>query len=134
MINNKQIDKFLRVLCEIYQNVNGHSQAMLPEWCFSYTLVAEHKNLEALIKENYSNEKFGDGLELYFQELTERGFLEANPDSSYFLTKLGYSEGTRSLISKFINFFNINPGINTLIAIISIVIAIIALYVSITKP
>jgi hypothetical protein len=135
VLNNKQLGKFLRVLCEIYQNENGHSQAKLSDWCFSYSIVANHKRLEKIIKENFTDDKFGDGLELIFQELVERGFLESKPDcSSYCIIKPGYEEGTSSCMSKFLNFFNINPGINTLIAILSLIIALAALYVSIKKP
>jgi len=134
MIKDSDVNDFLKELCRIYVAEFGTSLAMLQEWCFSYTITAENSVLMGILTKSFPEDRLGDGLELIFQELVEREYLCHNPDVSFQLTKKGYVAGTQGKLSKFLSFFNINPGINTLIAILSLVIAIAALYVSITRP
>lgn len=134
MIQESLINTFLGKLCEIYRSEHGSSRAMLSEWCFSYTVAVEHDSLLQIIKNAFSEGDFADGLKLIFQEMVERGYLHENPDASYQITAQGYAHGTQSRSSKFISFFNLNPGLNTLISVLSLVIALAALYFSTSKP
>ena len=134
MLNDKLINNFIVALCEIYTNKHGSSQSGLAEFKFGYTICDEHQNLIEIIKKHFPDERFGDGLSLVFNELVERQLLERTQFSNYSITKKGYALGTSSTVTKVLNFFNINPGINTFIAILSLIIACFALYVSFTRP
>ncbi|WP_193453162.1 hypothetical protein [Pseudomonas nitroreducens] len=71
-------------------------------------------------------------------ELEARGYLRNSGDGlTYFLTVKGYDEADKSSWQHFVDYWNSNPGLNTLIAVFSMVISIGSVWVAIlalSKP
>ncbi|MCC1496941.1 hypothetical protein [Alcanivorax sp. 1008] len=130
MLSNKIIRKLLRELCVLYKKEHGQSVSKLSEWCFSYSILADEPALMRILQAHYVGDTLGDGLESVFQELVARGLLEEHPDGTYFITETGYSIGLESGFERFMRYLNLNPGANTFIAILALIVSVIALLVA----
>ena len=65
------------------------------------------------------------------KELERRGLVQFNHDNAYFwLTQDGFSQASKGFVRRSLDFFNVNAGLATLIALLSLVVSIIALAVS----
>jgi hypothetical protein len=69
-----------------------------------------------------------------FEELEARGYLRKGEPLRYHLTEKGYDHASKGRWQNFVDYWNSNPGLNTLVAIIgagiaslSLVVAVIAL-------
>ncbi|ENM3750090.1 hypothetical protein U3G80_003507 [Vibrio cholerae] len=130
MLNNDMIRKFIKGFCVLYINEHGHAVNKLPEWRFDYSIVASEPTLMCILQAYYTDDSFGDGLESVFQELVARGLLAEHPDGTYFITVNGYNKGLESWFDRCMGYLNINPGANTFIAILALIVSIIALLVA----
>lgn len=71
----------------------------------------------------------------YIKEFEHRGWIvrHATMPLFFYLTEDGYREATRSRFERWIGYLNTNPGISTAIALLSLLISFIALFVSGSK-
>jgi len=68
------------------------------------------------------------------KELERRGLVEFNDDNTRFwLTPNGFAHGSKGVARRSLDFFNVNAGLATVIAILSLVVSIIALVVSVSQ-
>lgn len=134
MIEEHHIDKFIKNFYRKYKHDYGSSLSRLDNWKISPTLIAEDQELIDLFF------TFGNGLEtheqceLIFDELCERKLIKKCGDIEYALTAAGVARAKQGSLSKFIEYFNINPGINTLVSIVAFLVSVVALYISIKNP
>lgn len=133
MIDQKIIDKFVKSLFGRYRPIYGDSIARLADWDITPTSIDNDYRLLNIFFE------FGDGLEdherleLILDELSHRGYLKQVGDIQYCLTEAAAKDAQLSRIDKFVEFFNVNPGINTLIAGLALLVSCVAMYVSISR-
>lgn len=134
MIEQKIIDKFVKILFRRYTSIYGDSIARLSDWVITPASIADDYELVDTFFE------FGEGLEdherleLILDELFQRGYIKKKGDISYCLTEVAAKHAKRGRVDKFVEFFNVNPGINTLIAGAALLVSCLALYISFTKP
>ncbi|QHS14136.1 hypothetical protein [Shewanella sp. Arc9-LZ] len=134
MIDQRIIDKFVKNLFRRYKSTYGDSIARLPDWIITPTSIAEDYTLLNIFFE------FGEGLEdhqrleLILDELSQRGYIRKVDKISYCLTEAAVRHAKLGKIDKFVEFFNVNPGINTLIAGLALLVSCVALYITVTKP
>ena len=135
MLRNKQIIKFHETLCGIYKKTYGDSVSGLDNWSIKYTDVIEHPDLMKILEKSSSSSEvdFAIALERVFDDLVKLKYLTQQPDTSFMLTPEGHKYGNRGLGMKFVNYFNLNPGLQTLVSIASLIMAFSALVVSIKK-
>ena len=65
-----------------------------------------------------------------FQELEARGYLRKGETLRYHLTEKGYDHASKGRWQNFVDYWNSNPGLNTLVAVISAGIASLSLVVA----
>lgn len=133
MISERQIDLFSTVLARRYTEVYGASVSKLKEWTFSTELLIEEDELFEEFNSIGTELEFHERILLIFDELEERGIIEEMGSTTYRLTPSGLSRGKAGKTTKVIDYLNKNPGINTGIALLALLVSLIALYVSFTK-
>lgn len=122
--------ELLRVIYEMYLDKHGHGIRNLQDF---FVLTTAHELFSMYIpdlmevKDNVSRPLLLDIL----KELEGRGFMRSELGYKYFLTLQGYDYSARGRWKKFVDYWNSNPGLNTLVAILSAGIASISLVVAI---
>jgi len=122
--------KALRMLYRDYQQQYGHGTRNLYEY-FVLTTSAEAyiERMPELVETsgNMVRYLFLDVL----LELENLGFMRSEGGLKYFLTELGYEEASKSWWRRFIDYWNNNPGINTVIAILSLVVSGLSFWIAV---
>lgn len=121
--------RLLNVIYIMYLEKHGHGVRNLDNFTVSLTahelfarqvpdLYEERGNVaKPLLVEN-------------FQELEARGYLRKGQPLRYHLTEKGYDYASKNRWQNFVDYWNSNPGLNTLVAIISAAIATLSLVVA----
>lgn len=119
--------RFLREIYSMYLEKHGHGVRNLDEFTVS---IAAHELFAKRVPDMY--EQSGNLLRPLlvdnFKELEARGYLKTGEAVlRYHLTEKGYDHASKGGWQKFVDYWNSNPGLNTIVAIISSVIATLSL-------
>lgn len=129
-ITAKMMRKALRILYLDYQQQYGHGTRKLNEF-FVLTTAAEVyiDRMPELVETsgNMVRYLFLDVL----LELENLGLMRSEGGLKYFLTELGYEEASKSWWRRFIDYWNENPGLNTVIAILSLAVSGLSLWIAV---
>ena len=121
--------RFLREIYSMYLEKHGHGVRNLNEFTVS---LAAHELFAKRVPDMY--EESGNVVRPLlvdnFKELEARGYLRKGAILSYHLTEKGYDHASKDRWQKFVDYWNSNPGLNTLVAIISSAIATLSLVVA----
>lgn len=131
-ISREMPQKFLCVLYKLYIAEHGHGVRHLSKY---EILVTAHelyiKHMPEIAEVDKSASVMRPRLLDLIQELEARGYLRGDGGGlTYFLTTEGYDEAAKSGWQRFVDYWNSNPGLNTLIAMLSMVIAAGSLWVA----
>jgi hypothetical protein len=130
---NKIHVKFLKKLCDIYIKKHGRVKGSLSDWHFS-DLIWVEGDFDDVLPKGEPNIK-GQALSKIYSELEHCGYIcEENENHSYVLTEKGFVFGTESYWQKKLNYINKNLGLAVVISFLSLVVSIVALYFSMSKP
>jgi len=132
-MNKDFIAEIHKAICKHYQKNYGGLVSDLKSWNFSFVETATIPELSAVVEKYESTSEDNDLVRRAFNELVVRGYLE-EMDWGYCLTEVGLNIGTQNIFQRFIAFLNKNPGAAIIISMVSIVISLVALYVSYAKP
>jgi hypothetical protein len=121
--------RFLDVIYKMYLDQHGAGIRNLEKFT---VLLTAHELFAEQIPDIY--EENGNVvrplLQDNFLELEARGFLRKGESLRYHLTEKGYDFASKGSWQKFVDYWNSNPGLNTLVAIISAAIATLSLVVA----
>lgn len=144
-ISRKMPRKFLGVLYAQYTERHGYGVRHLGEFKILTTATELYIELMPEIAETEEFQEAGQRVTLMrarlldlILELEARGYLRSTGDGlTYLLTPEGYDEADRTGWQRFVGYWNSNPGLNTLIALGSMVIAFASMWVAVvalSKP
>ena len=129
-ISKEMPEEFLQVIHKMYLEKHGHGVRNLDE--FKVTIAAHELFAQKIPNLYEQNGRVSKPLvPENFQELEARGFLRKGEPLWYHLTPEGYHHAEQTPWQRFVNYWNSNPGLNTLVAIASAVFALISLGVAI---
>lgn len=118
--------RLLTVIYNMYLEKHGHGVRNLDQ--FTVALTA-HELFAKRVPDLY--EEMGNVVKPLlvenFQELEARGYLRKGEPLRYHLTEKGYDHASKDRWQNFVDYWNSNPGLNTLVAIISAAIATLSL-------
>ncbi|HDS1791474.1 hypothetical protein NPS34_25670 [Pseudomonas putida] len=128
-ISNKLEKELLRSIYKKYIERYGHGVRRISE--FRVLITAGdiyHRDIPELLEktDNGTKSRFLDVL----RELEAIGYVRSDGAGAYVLTEPGYTEAAMSRIDKFLDFFNRNQGLAIPISMVSLIISLIALFVS----
>lgn len=120
----------LHEIYQMYLEKHGHGIRNLEE--FRVT-VAAHELFAQRIPNLYEhNGQISKPLLVEnFQELEARGFLRKGESLWYHLTVQGYDQAAKTRWQSFVDYWNSNPGLNTIVALVSAFIASLSLVVAV---
>jgi hypothetical protein len=97
----------------------------------NFTIFVVDDGMKKAVPKLYDSDPELKELKDVFKELSLRGFVNVHGNyRNISLTKEGFNEASKTWWRKFIDFFNSNPGLAVLISLISLVVAVIALFKS----
>lgn len=131
-ISREMPRKFLGVLYKQYIERHGHGVRHLDKY---EVLVTAHelyiKLMPEIAEKDAAASLMRPRLLDLIQELEARGYLRGDGGGlKYFLTTQGYDEADKSKWQRFVDYWNSNPGLNTLIALLSMALAAGSLWVA----
>lgn len=121
--------KLIRIIYEGYVEAFGHGVRNLQQ--FPVLITAQdvyHKKMPELMEyqDNQLRSLFVDVM----NELRADGFIRYDERVNYYLTPEGYREADLSRLQRSFRFFNANQGLAVPISILSLVVSVIALFLS----
>ncbi|MBC3492369.1 hypothetical protein [Pseudomonas taiwanensis] len=127
--SNKLEKKLLRSIYKKYIERYGHGVRRIGE--FPVLITAGdiyHRDIPELLEktDNGSKSRFLDVL----RELEALGHMRSDGAGAYVMTEAGYTEAAMSRTDKSLDFFNRNQGLAIPISMVSLIISLIALFVS----
>jgi hypothetical protein len=129
-ITARMMRKALRIFYQDYEKQYGHGTRKLDE--FSVLTTAAEVYLDRMPE---LTEKSGNMVRYLLldvlMELEKSGLMRSEGGLRYFLTELGYQEASKSRWRRFVDYWNENPGLNTVIAILSMVISGFSLWIAV---
>ena len=124
----RKIDKkVLAYLYNDYKKQHGSSVYNLSR----YSIVALDDGLKRAVPGLYGSDPELRELKAIFKELSTRDLV--NIHGSYqniSLTEAGFIEASKTRWRRFVEFFNSNPGLAIIISLVSLIVAVIALFKS----
>ncbi|WP_157579920.1 hypothetical protein [Teredinibacter turnerae] len=129
-----EVKKLLEAFVSEYKAAHGDSKAMLSSWTFDHFAFSSSEALQkrflSMFGDSFDHEELTQALE----ELRQRGYSDMLPNGDYVLTPYGLKKGGQGRFYSVIDFLNLNPGLNTLIAVLALIVSLCALWVSLAKP
>lgn len=128
-MNEKLVNEALKLLCKKYKADNGSSISNLARHKFSYDVFVD------LDEKSKLSRKIQEDINLMgriVDELDTQGNV-VNKYDQFHLTEKGFKVGTENFLQKSIRYLNTNPGFAIVISFISLLVSLVALFVSSTK-
>ncbi|PXX71835.1 hypothetical protein SAMN05660489_02428 [Pseudomonas sp. LAMO17WK12:I10] len=122
--------KLLRAIDGMYLDKHGHGIRHLDEFfalATAHELFDQHIDGLFEVEGNVARPLLLDN----FKELERKGYMRCEGGLKYFLTEAGYEQASKTKWQSFVDYWNSNPGLNTLVAILSAMIATVSLVVAI---
>lgn len=124
------MSKMLRIFHEDYEKKYGHGSRHIDGFPILTTAAEVYLKRMPELAETEGNMVRYRLLDVLI-ELEKTGMMRSEGGVRYFLTNMGYEEASKSLWRRFIEYWNKNPGLNTVIAILSMVISGVSLWVAV---
>ncbi|EMM8839766.1 TPA: hypothetical protein SL809_001706 [Pseudomonas aeruginosa] len=128
-ISRMMPEKLLRIIRKRYVDKHGEGVRNLGDFPILITAHNSFSDEMPEVIEERGGVQYPRLLDM-LKELEHRGFVRFDGNYSYFLTVDGYKEASMSTFARGMRWFEVHPGIATLIALLSLLISIIALFVS----
>jgi hypothetical protein len=115
----------LQYLYSRFVDVNGNRQSKLTE----FTIFVLEPGLKTAVPHLFSEDASLKELKHAFRELAARGLVRIHgADRNYSLTKEGFDEASQGRSMRILDFLNRNTGLAIGVSIISLIVAVIALF------
>jgi hypothetical protein len=115
----------LQYLYSRFVDVNGNRLSKLTE----FTISVLEPGLKTAVPHLFSEDASLKELKHAFRELSARGLVKIHDaDRNYSLTEEGFAEASQGAFMSCLSFLNRNPGLAIGVSIISLIVAVIALF------
>lgn len=135
-ITPKMMSKMLKIFHDDYEKEFGHGVRNIHLFPILSTGAGIYLKRMPELKEKDGNMVRYRIVDI-LKELEKIGMMRSNDGVRFFFTPQGYEEASKSKWDRFVEYWNVNPGFNTVIAIVSAIVSVISLVVAIialSKP
>lgn len=129
-ITPKMMSKLLRIFYQDYETTYGHGSRHINGYAILTTAAEVYIDRMPELAETEGNVVRYRLLDVLV-ELEKSELMRSENGLRYYLTNLGYAEASKSRWRRFLDYWNNNPGLNTVIAILSMVISGISMWVAV---
>lgn len=129
-ITAKMMSKLLRIFYKDYEKEHGHGSRHIGGFPILTTAAEVYLKRMPELAETEGGAVRYRFLDILI-ELEKAEMMRSEGGVRYFLTDRGYDEASKSLWCRFIEYWNNNPGLNTVIAILSMLISGASMWVAI---